>query len=268
MKSTFLAAGLALGILAFASPAAAEEKTEAEKEQEKWAEHMGNTPFVLGYEKGMKEAEFAGKPAMLVFVTETCGDSKALGQGAFKDAMAVKTLSVYVPVLVDVNAEKSVKAKYKVADTPTTIVVDVKGDAIGSPILGKQPMDQYVQRLMDLSVKIKPAKPSKDYVAVLAAKKKLDEALAKKQPGPALNAIADIERIKRPAVVYEAALAAKKQLLEEGEKRLAYAKEKADNKERTAALEEARALMSDYKGTEIGSAAAKLASALQAKSEE
>jgi cytochrome oxidase Cu insertion factor (SCO1/SenC/PrrC family) len=39
----------------------------AKAEHEKWAEHMGDVPFIVGYEKGMKEVEFTGKPPMLFF---------------------------------------------------------------------------------------------------------------------------------------------------------------------------------------------------------
>lgn len=36
-------------------------------EKEKWAHHMGDLPFIVGYEAGMKEVEFTGKPPLLFF---------------------------------------------------------------------------------------------------------------------------------------------------------------------------------------------------------
>lgn len=36
---------------------------------DKWAEHTGNVDFVIGYEKGLKEAEFSGKPMLVFFTT-------------------------------------------------------------------------------------------------------------------------------------------------------------------------------------------------------
>lgn len=35
-----------------------------------WSDHMGNIPFIVGSEKGIKEAEFTGKP-ILYFFTAT-----------------------------------------------------------------------------------------------------------------------------------------------------------------------------------------------------
>jgi hypothetical protein len=48
-----------------AKPAAPPASADAERE--KWAEHMGDLPFVIGYEKGMKEVEFTGRPPMYFF---------------------------------------------------------------------------------------------------------------------------------------------------------------------------------------------------------
>lgn len=65
-----LAAALGLGMLGVVSPAACggdAAPDAAKAEREKWAEHMGDLPFVIGYEKGMKEVEFTGKPPMYFF---------------------------------------------------------------------------------------------------------------------------------------------------------------------------------------------------------
>ena len=35
----------------------------------KWKAHTGDLPFIVGYEKGKKEAEFSGRPMMLFFTT-------------------------------------------------------------------------------------------------------------------------------------------------------------------------------------------------------
>jgi hypothetical protein len=47
------------------APAGADAAADAERA--KWGEHMGDLPFIVGYEKGMKEVEFTGKPPMLFF---------------------------------------------------------------------------------------------------------------------------------------------------------------------------------------------------------
>ena len=53
----------ALAVLATSAPSPAAD----EAEKAKWGEHMGNLPFIVGYEKGMKEVEFTGKPPMWFF---------------------------------------------------------------------------------------------------------------------------------------------------------------------------------------------------------
>jgi hypothetical protein len=67
MRSPWLVTlGFAAGALAvLASPASSPAADEAEKA--KWGEHMGDVPFIVGYEKGMKEVEFTGKPPMWFF---------------------------------------------------------------------------------------------------------------------------------------------------------------------------------------------------------
>lgn len=42
-------------------------KSAAAAEKEKWREHMGDLPFIVGYEKGMREVEFTGRPPMYFF---------------------------------------------------------------------------------------------------------------------------------------------------------------------------------------------------------
>jgi hypothetical protein len=68
MKHGWLVAfALSLGafgaVVASPTPAPAADSPE----KEKWAEHMGDLPFVVGYANGMKEVEFTGKPPMLFF---------------------------------------------------------------------------------------------------------------------------------------------------------------------------------------------------------
>lgn len=66
MRAVFLASVLGLAALGGLVPSARADDAE----RSKWAEHMGNIPFVIGYEKGMKEVEFTGKPPMLFFTME------------------------------------------------------------------------------------------------------------------------------------------------------------------------------------------------------
>jgi hypothetical protein len=58
----------ALGLATLVGAAAS---APADEERSKWAKHMGDVPFVIGYEDGMKEVEFTGRPPMLFFTMET-----------------------------------------------------------------------------------------------------------------------------------------------------------------------------------------------------
>jgi len=50
--------------------AAAQSSWAGDPEPKDWKDHMGNIPFIVGREAGMKEAEFTGKP-ILFFYTAT-----------------------------------------------------------------------------------------------------------------------------------------------------------------------------------------------------
>jgi ABC-type sugar transport system substrate-binding protein len=64
---TFALALALAGLGAAAAPGRAVAADEAERA--KWGEHWGDLPFVVGYEKGMKEVEFTGRPPMYFFTT-------------------------------------------------------------------------------------------------------------------------------------------------------------------------------------------------------
>jgi len=62
----FRAAALALACALLAAPPAPADETKGKD----WSEHTGNIPFLVGSAKGLKEAEFTGKP-ILYFFTAT-----------------------------------------------------------------------------------------------------------------------------------------------------------------------------------------------------
>jgi hypothetical protein len=182
-----------------------------------------------------------------------------LAGSAFKDAEVIKTLSAFTPILVDKDTEKDVIAKYHVGGIPDVRFADAKGEQVGQPIIGAVPTEQFLKSAQDLAKKVKPGKPSKDYATLTGAKADLDAALPKKKVADALAAIAKIEKVNRAGPILDAAVAAKKTLLEDGQKRFDAAKTSAaaaDGKD--AALKELRKLAAEYKGTDIGTEAAKL----------
>ena len=57
----------ALAAALVAVPASA--SPEESKGSKDWSDHMGNIPFIVGSERGIKEAEFQGKPILYFFTT-------------------------------------------------------------------------------------------------------------------------------------------------------------------------------------------------------
>lgn len=178
---------------------------------------------------------------------------------AFKNADVIKALSGFTPILVDGDTEKDITAKYGIRGYPNTLFADAKGEAAGASIVGAVPVDQFLAKAQDFAKKIKPGKPSKDFVTLTTAKADLDAALSKQKVADALAAVAKIEKVNRPGDILDAAVLAKKTLLDDGRKRLDAAKAAASGDGKDAALKELKKLAAEYKGTDIGAEAAKLA---------
>ena len=176
---------------------------------------------------------------------------------AFKDPETLKLLSNFTPILVDKDTEKDVIAKFGVGGIPDTRFGDAKGQQVGAAIIGAIPVEQFRQKAQDFSKKIKQGKPSKDYATLTAAKSDLEAALSKKKVADALAAIAKIEKVNRPGELLDTALAKKKELLDEGKKRLDEAKAAVAGDGKDAAVKELKKLAAEYQGTEIGAEAAK-----------
>jgi hypothetical protein len=181
-----------------------------------------------------------------------------LAGSAFKDAEVIKALSGFTPILIDGDTEKEACKKYGVKGYPNTIFADVKGEPAGAAIVGAIPTDQFLSKAQDFAKKVKPGKPSKDFATLTAAKKDLDAAAAKKDVAKTLAAIEKIEKVNRPGDLLDEATAKKKELLEEGQKRLDAAKAAAQGDGKDAALKDLRKIAADYKGTDVGTEAAKL----------
>jgi hypothetical protein len=180
-----------------------------------------------------------------------------LAGSAFKDPETLKLLANFTPILVDKDTEKEVCAKFGVGGIPDTRFGDAKGQQVGAPIVGAIPTDQFRQKAADFAKKIKPGRPSKDYATLIAAKAELDAALSKKKVAEALAAIAKIEKVNRPGDLLDTAVGKKKELIEDGRKRLDAAKTAAAGDGKDAALKELKKLAAEYKGTDIGTEAAK-----------
>lgn len=66
MRTWIAPLALVAAFLAAPAPATAGPAGPADKD---WSDHMGNIPFIVGPERGHKEAEFTGKPILYFFTT-------------------------------------------------------------------------------------------------------------------------------------------------------------------------------------------------------
>jgi hypothetical protein len=186
-----------------------------------------------------------------------------LAGSAFKDAEVIKLFSNFTPILVDGVHEPDVAKKFGANGWPHIAFADAKGEPVGQPIIGYMETPVFLQRCEAIAKKVKPGKPSKDYVTLTAARTEMDQAVAKKQTAAALAAIGKIEKVNRPGPILDAAVAAKKQLLEDGRRRFDAAKEASKGDGKDAALKDLRKLAQEYKGTDVGTDAAKLVKELE-----
>jgi hypothetical protein len=169
----------------------------------------------------------------------------------------IEALQKFTPILIDGPNDREPVRKYSVHSYPHTIFADAKGAAV-KEISDYVETKDFLAALREAAKKIKPGKPSKEYATLTSAKAQLDGALPRRQVVMALDAIAKIEKINRPGPILDAALAAKKQLLEDGAKRLDAAKAAVKGDKKDEALKELKTLAQDYRGTDVGTEAARL----------
>ena len=66
MKSWLASLALAAAFVAVPGSVSAQDSKKGGKD---WSDHTGNIRFIVGSERGIKEAEFQGKPILYFFTT-------------------------------------------------------------------------------------------------------------------------------------------------------------------------------------------------------
>jgi thioredoxin-related protein len=158
-----------------------------------WDHHTGKVPFVIGYDNGMAEVKFSGKPAMLFFTTTWCTWCKKLAGESFVDDSVVKDLLPFVPVLVDGDKEGKWVAKYKIQGYPNIRFLNARGEVVES-VSGYVATDEFRKTIASAVQKVGEVKYTSDYQKIAEASAKLAGALQQKQYADALTAIGDIEK--------------------------------------------------------------------------
>jgi len=98
----------------------------------KWAEDVGDLPFVVGLDAGGKAVSASGRPAMYYFTTTWCGYCKVLAQTGFKDKDVVaKVTAGFTPILLDGDdpANAQLAGQFRVEGFPTVVFTDQSGAA-------------------------------------------------------------------------------------------------------------------------------------------
>jgi thioredoxin-related protein len=104
----------------------------AAKADPKWAEDVGDVPFVIGLDAGTKAVAATGRPPMYYFTTTWCSYCRQMARTGFKDADAVARIKAnFTPILLDGDdpAYVSLGAKYGVQCFPTIVFADKNGTA-------------------------------------------------------------------------------------------------------------------------------------------
>jgi hypothetical protein len=182
---------------------------------------------------------------------------------AFKDPEVVKALAYFTPILVDKDTEKDVIGKYAVGGIPDTRFADVKGEVVQKLVGAQQDPAAFLKVVQDMAKKIKAGHPSKEAAALKSAQTELDAAVAKKQIAAQFAAIAKLEKLNIAGDELDAAVALKKQLIEDGQKRLDADREAVKGDKKDDAVKDLRKLAQEYKGTDVGTQAAALLKQLE-----
>ncbi|MEM8886141.1 MAG: DUF255 domain-containing protein [Planctomycetota bacterium] len=183
-----------------------------EKVARDWTPFFGALPFVVGYEAGMKEAKFTGRPPMIYYVDYEDEAGRRFAKANFTKEIAGKMLEHYTPVLVDAASQPQLKEKYPALHAaPAVLWIDFEGETIFNsggnlpPALWEQMAAIPVERAPKRTV---PA----EYAALLQVRDRLRAAMKTGDKAAARAAIAAIEKVGQGVRVQAEAATAKAKL--------------------------------------------------------
>jgi len=183
-----------------------------EKVKRDWSPFFGEFPFVVGYEAGMKEAKFTGRPPMFFSVSFNDAAGRKFAQQSFTLKLAGKLLDHYTPILLDVDVDQRVTKKYPVLiASPSIAWIDFDGESIFM-YSGTIPPDMW-KILVKVPLDRAPDHPvPAEYAALLKLRDTLRTALKANDQNGAQRAIAAIEQVGLGVRVQAEAAAATQKL--------------------------------------------------------
>lgn len=231
---------------------------EATAETRRWTKLVGVAPFVEGYEAGILEARFSGRP-MLVFVAlHSDARTDMLSEWILRKPTVQQRLSHFVIVTIDADAEPEVAKRFDryrmetrhpylrfVSATEEAVGMQIGfvGDAVPfPPQMPKFFLDHSKKALGEIRPRL-----TKAYRKLMKADAELTKAMKHDRYRKALKAVAVIEKIQHPGAVMRRAEVAKATLRTLSETELQQSKALLDS-DRDAALQRLKKLAADFKG--------------------
>lgn len=255
MRALGLSIVLAVSVLGTA--ALAQDAAPAKKPKD-WSKHMGKLAFTVGYEKGLEESKFTGKPPMLFFTKYDDPWCPKFATRSFSDTKVIELLSGYTPILVDVDAEPEAVEKFPLGMPPALIWLKWDGSHVFN-FLGNAPLDLFrmtAEIAHDRAPDPKP--PAEGYEPLLELGEKLDAAMKEGKVPEAVGHIAAIRKVRLGAVVQRKADAADAKLAKEGGAKIAEAEAMLAKRKRVPARKLLRQIEKEYGEHSVGKAATAL----------
>ena len=106
-------------------------------------------PWRPGYAAALDEARAGNKRTLVYFTASWCGPCQNLKHTTWADKGVEAALRDFVPVKVDVDAERDLATKYHVDAVPTFVVLDPGGASVGQ-WSGASPPAEFVSELKRL----------------------------------------------------------------------------------------------------------------------
>lgn len=222
-----------------------------------WSGHMGDLPFVVGYEAGMKEAKFTGRPPMFVVTRASSARGAALGVTAWKDGIVLKNVASYTPVLIDMDVEAEAVAKFPTVADPAVLWVDLGGELIFMA-QGSSPLDLFRISTGIARDRCPDVAPSPEYLALAKERDAMRAALEAGDVRTAVAKLLAIRRVGLGAYIQQEADRTDEDLTARGRKRLLIARALRKRGKEDAARAQIEAVAKDYAGHPVGKEAAEL----------
>ena len=112
-------------------------------------------PWRPSYAAALDEARSGNKRTLVYFTADWCGPCQNLRHTTWADKNVEAALRSFVPVKVDIDAQRDLATRYRIDAVPTFVVLDPSGAAINS-WSGASPPAEFIselKRLGDVSVR-------------------------------------------------------------------------------------------------------------------